>query len=396
MDTTTSSIIDILDGKNDEVAGTHYGVIVMPVKENDELHYTIFQHIQVKRERMGVNGPEPYEFAAFVDLDSVIVLRKAVEDIFVPAVEDPGYSLEHLDIYSELFRDMLKDPLFRKLDGKRQQQAVDAFVSRAEEQNYLNGYFFDGAPQKVYGPYMSPEGMAKHAYMASEIPVKGLCVGLLPLEARITDDNPIRTDADMIDPRAGLCMVVIADDETAEALQLEPETPLFIPLSNQEFQASLYDQAMYQQLVEAAPLDPAMQIIKAASDVFDQTFARLGGNADNLQLVDQMKALVHELNLHAPIGAEISISSSLHEIDWSYGEVGHDGQKDTDPHKYLTLRGRFVRYFVTSYYENPGDPRPKPVLATILDTTMYDAELGMDVQVYAITPVRNAKITLQS
>jgi hypothetical protein len=77
-------------------------------------------------------------------------------------------------------------------------------------------------------------------------------------------------------------------------------------------------------------------------------------------------------------------------IDLSYGEATQGNQCDR---AHGTISGQFIGFQILPY-ENPLDGSSYPALSTVIDTTISEEDIDHDIQVFVVTPISGAEISL--
>jgi hypothetical protein len=102
------------------------------------------------------------------------------------------------------------------------------------------------------------------------------------------------------------------------------------------------------------------------------------------------EALKHHNDSCGYRGLSIKVWSMNHMVDLSHGEATQGRQCDRARG---TVSGQFIGFAILPY-ENPLDGSSYLSLATVLDTTILEEDIEHDIQVFVVTPISGAEISL--
>ena len=108
--------------------------------------------------------------------------------------------------------------------------------------------------------------------------------------------------------------------------------------------------------------------------------------------IEQVKSVIQDFNDKSSLkGSALIIESSLHYIDWSYGDASSE-----DNISFEIAKGKFQGVFI-GYQVAPALSRltglHEPVLSTVLDTSIADPDVD-SIKVFVVSPINIADIQL--
>ena len=207
----------------------------------------------------------------YFEMDSTVVLVDDVESALFPIAdpdewEPPEDTVKLIKDYSSMAVQLLGSREFRRLPAAEQQSMLRALIFEAEDRSRLHdkavNITFSEAesssgrhqlvqtvpetdkPKTRNGRYLYVPGISEGIPVLrrrNDVPkvMGGLCVGIECVE--LTVPRPIRSRKDLLDKRAGLCLVLDPDHQTTEALGLDQKRLVYVPISGQLFSAEFQD-----------------------------------------------------------------------------------------------------------------------------------------------------------
>lgn len=221
--------------------GIGAGVGVVRMDEEDSrwrvLHKIMIGSFQISTEF--VTEHKRSTVFCFLEPDSIIIPTQRVEEAYAAEGDyDKNKLHELLNKSSDDFVSLLNSPDFLELDHSLQRHIVEECISSIE-----NAFTFRGRVMAIEGKHgyvavLKNECVHQELVSIEDKLLYGECLGIDSLEQGYLIDDPIRSVDDLLDKKAGLCLVMAPDPRTAEELSLEPNQPLFIPISNQNIEVS--------------------------------------------------------------------------------------------------------------------------------------------------------------
>lgn len=165
--------------------------------------------------------------------DAEILPESTVEQPFtVPEFDEESDVCELLGKSSQNFVSLLRSTPFRRKTQLEQQKIVDAYIANTEQISGIRGTTVTFEPEYVYVPRLVDGVMQYDCKAVYKEFMSGICHGLMSIEADKLQRKAIRRDIDMVDERAGLCLIVEVASASYNDAPLN--TPVLLPLSDQD------------------------------------------------------------------------------------------------------------------------------------------------------------------
>lgn len=225
--------------------GTHHGFVVLDIAPEGSYDFRVMQKILVQEtlEYAFTTLETRHRIFNYFELDSQILPHNEMESILSShdsREEDSQNQLEIIDGFSKDFNKILRSTEFRRLKHRQQRRLVDDMLVSVNKYISIRDLQFMGEPEYGYAPFSGGSQRGFVALTLGDILIGGSCLGVDSIESALLASKAIRSDKDMADKYAGLCMVVDPDTDTRQALQLAESQVLYIPTYDQSFEAVLY------------------------------------------------------------------------------------------------------------------------------------------------------------
>jgi len=198
----------------------------------------------------------------FFESDSTILPVNSVEKSLCPVPDCKDLPSEAvaqiIDGYSVQLVRLLNDTGFRRMPLARQQGILYELIKKAEQESNVQGRYVrieftepnseDKASGKrknhllkptrhIYIPHATTEGPVVRRESKIPIIIGGICVGIETVERPQLRRRAFRRDRDMLDKKAGLCLVLDPDYGTTSAVSVGQDQLIYVPVSGQRFDA---------------------------------------------------------------------------------------------------------------------------------------------------------------
>jgi hypothetical protein len=166
-----------------------------------------------------------------------------------------GYSIEVVRLMSSR--------IFRRMPLEQQQSVLRGLIKAAETESQVQDRYvrIDFTEPNADDPPVSmaqkdrPIKPTRHIYIPQGAPEKpviirhgkipitlgGICVGLESLEWPRLEVRPLRKPRDLTAKRAGLCLAIDPDLPTSQAVGVNADQLIYVPVSSQRFESSFAD-----------------------------------------------------------------------------------------------------------------------------------------------------------
>ncbi len=229
-----------------EHTGIHLGVNILTNEEFDM--QLIVQQVQVDtiQSRPLPTASQITTLFAFFDNDANITPIDEIEGVFHPYYmkeaedEDIYKGFRDLVDFSSDFARMLRDTKFRRMDRKKQLSLVSSVISDISNTISISELEVIIQTQYCYAPVLRNERQVGVAAIAvDDCVISGTCMGVDSLERIRLPVQKIRSDKQLIDKYAGICIVIDPDESTRVGMDLLPDQVLFIPTASQSFEIEI-------------------------------------------------------------------------------------------------------------------------------------------------------------
>jgi hypothetical protein len=211
----------------------HNGFAVLETNESGSaVSYHVMQQVYTgfRRGKISDNVYQTLQFFDYFDLDSSCLVAKELDDIFYETDEsltiDDQIGVVHSR--SHLLDALIQSTAFRRMNRTKQQNQVANLISQAEQDVKIRGTSL--LAEAEYG-YINFLGNYVHILPVDirDSVIGGVCLGLESLESLALREKAIRRNANLVDKKAGICLVLDPDPDTRQGLLLEPEQLLYVP-----------------------------------------------------------------------------------------------------------------------------------------------------------------------
>lgn len=244
--------------ENNETLGLHYGFDIVSMAVNGissavehRVTHKIFisggeymSGLDVVERQFQVFAHQDCQKSAFLPLDKVNSLFYVFNDETIE--KNPiGSRIDSLNNYSKQFIQMLGSTAFRRFTRQKQKRSVDEFLGTVEADLQLRQLEVDLEPSYVYVPYLTEmQGKPVRGFipiLTDKTIISGECLGVDSIETGRLHQKAIRSDQDLADKTAGLCLVVDPDPDTRAYYQLNANQTMYIPTRDQSFDIAFSD-----------------------------------------------------------------------------------------------------------------------------------------------------------
>lgn len=221
--------------------GIHHGFYIDDYAEADTMERQIMHQLTIGEisEKIGKTLFQKQVLVSLFNLDSMVLPVNDIDRAFGIEDQVPDYEFEkRLDLmmgYSKKLTKIYKSTSFRRMNHEQQISLVREFLSEADRKTKLRDISVMVTAEYAYVPLLT-SGWQLIQFPVEELDISGTCIGLESTESVTMKEKAIRKDSDLIDKKAGLCLVIDPDDETREELRLRPDSILYLPTYSQPFE----------------------------------------------------------------------------------------------------------------------------------------------------------------
>jgi hypothetical protein len=210
-------------------------------------------HMVVTGDFTGFADPEGYElkqsnFCSYfiTNANTLIAPGRDIEEVFSSyfftkkSPELIEQTIDALAFHSDHVQETVCMPDFHKFTHEEQQRLLEIMVNEAEDNLQIKGMMF--AAELEYGYIMQAGVDAPHLLplVLGGVPLHGMVLGLESLERLgIRGDRAIRSEEDLVDAEAGLCVALAPSEPICTSLHLNNEQALYLPISGQALKLTL-------------------------------------------------------------------------------------------------------------------------------------------------------------
>ncbi|HET8709321.1 MAG TPA: hypothetical protein VFL85_03490 [Candidatus Saccharimonadales bacterium] len=223
-------------GELEQYFGVSVGIKALPTEDEPPKLFFDF-YLGTAIDASDPTCPKANEYHAFLETSGQVVPVRSIEEIF-DVYTNPERTPDraaYLTKASDDFVNMLRSTGFRRLTHKRQKTMVANYLRQTEEIGDVRGeailldaeYAFSNRLHDGRVQYDFRNLLGKN--------ISGKCHGLDSLETGTLRSKAIRRDMDMINPYAGLCLVI--EDMTGQEEAEDPRGEiLYVPISGQQLE----------------------------------------------------------------------------------------------------------------------------------------------------------------
>lgn len=231
------------------VEGIHEGVDVIEIEEGG---YMLAQRaklgdIFIKHGRTcaGMVGLYGY-FTNEANITPILEIENNFNPYYLSSNHsDDDSRMESFQLLSEKSARLVKllgTSRFLRLGKARQHRLIDDFVVETSQQVSVAEYQVAVAAEYGYVTELTEDNRLALGKVALEgRPVYGICVAIDSLERICLQKEKIKSDQQLLDREAGLCLVIDPDNDSRNDLELNETQVLYVPLSSQELELELLD-----------------------------------------------------------------------------------------------------------------------------------------------------------
>ena len=227
--------------------GTYHGVEVI----EDEAGKVMLTQVVVIGESTTQSNPtcvETRKYLAYFTNDANITPLLEIESTYNPHYLAPYQgtreeSMQGFDIVWEKSAELvnlLRDTKFRRMDRRKQLRALDTIVNEASEAASITEQTVAIEADYAYVLELENDNrLGLNRLRLGRFAISGQCVAVDSLERIALPVRKIKSDKELLDKKAGLCIIIDPDNVTREELELNGSQTIYVPTRSQSVKLSI-------------------------------------------------------------------------------------------------------------------------------------------------------------
>ena len=216
--------------------GQHLGFSVLETDDDqDGPHYHVVHQVLTGGKKGMIENTIYQEllYFNFFNLDSTCLIVDDLNGIFYGENSEPVGIDKQISVVlqsSQALASLLRSTAFRRMNHAKQKQRVDALVTQTERDANIRGTELLAEAEYGYINVFNNKNTHLVPVDVRDAVIGGMCLGLETLESLVLRRRAIRSDANLVNKSAGICLVLDPNPDTRQGLHLSDEQLFYMPI----------------------------------------------------------------------------------------------------------------------------------------------------------------------